>query len=153
MALLSSKGVVVSLPVLVLSGAAFSVVFLFFLLSSPPPCNCPVTPTTTTSATVGGDFRSGVGERISTSSEDIEWVKKQIEGNGLHMAENVLRKGINPRTREQQLQDLLQYVKFSICVLTFSIAWINMWWCAYGEVCDVPFNLASARIYALQLWM
>ncbi|KAM3378295.1 hypothetical protein P3S68_010708 [Capsicum galapagoense] len=109
MALLSSKGVVVSLPVLVLSGAAFSVVFLFFLLSSPPPCNCPVTPTTTTSATVGGGFRSGVGERISTSSEDIEWVKKQIEGNGLHMAENVLRKGINPRTREQQLQDLLQF--------------------------------------------
>ncbi|KAF3639819.1 hypothetical protein P3S67_018742 [Capsicum chacoense] len=109
MALLSSKGVVVSLPVLVLSGAALSVVFLFFLLSSPPPCNCPVTPTTTTSATVGGDFRSGVGERISTSSEDIEWVKKQIEGNGLHMAENVLRKGINPRTREQQLQDLLQF--------------------------------------------
>ncbi|PHT41238.1 hypothetical protein CQW23_20092 [Capsicum baccatum] len=109
MALLSSKGVVVSLPVLVLSGAAFSVVFLFFLLSSPPPCNCPVTPTTTTSATVGGGVRSVVGERISTSSEDIEWVKKQIEGNGLRMAENVLRKGINPRTREQQLQDLLQF--------------------------------------------
>ncbi|XP_009796160.1 uncharacterized protein LOC107801770 [Nicotiana tabacum] len=113
MALLSSssKGVVISLPVLVLTGAAFSAVLLFFLFSSPPPpapCNCLVTPTTTTVAAVGGS-RSGAGERISTTIEDIEWVKKQIEGNGLHMADNVLRKGINPRTRQQQLQDLLQF--------------------------------------------
>ncbi|OIT39605.1 PREDICTED: uncharacterized protein LOC109237843 [Nicotiana attenuata] len=113
MALLSSssKGVVISLPVLVLTGAAFSAVLLFFLFSSPPPpapCNCLVTPTTTKVAAVGGS-RSSVGERISTTIEDIEWVKKQIEGNGLHMADNVLRKGINPRTRQQQLQDLLQF--------------------------------------------
>ncbi|KAK4379039.1 hypothetical protein RND71_000901 [Anisodus tanguticus] len=109
MALLSSsKGVVISLPVLVLSGAAFSFVFLFFLFSSPPPCNCPVTPTTA-AVGGGGGSRSGTREGISTSSEDIEWVKKQIEGNGLHMADNVLRKGINPRTRQQQLQDLLQF--------------------------------------------
>ncbi|XP_015062957.1 uncharacterized protein LOC107008436 [Solanum pennellii] len=109
MALLSSssKGVVVSLPVLLLSGAAFSAVLFFFLFSSPPPCNCPVT--TTTAVSGGGGYRSGTGERISTSTEDIEWVKKQIEGNGLHMADNVLRKGINPRTRQQQLQDLLQF--------------------------------------------
>lgn len=109
MALLSSKSkrVVVSLPVLLLSGAAFSAVLFFFLFSSPPPCNCPVA--TTTAVSGGGGYRSGTGERISTSTEDIEWVKKQIEGNGLHMADNVLRKGINPRTRQQQLQDLLQY--------------------------------------------
>ncbi|XP_004230136.1 uncharacterized protein [Solanum lycopersicum] len=109
MALLSSssKGVVVSLPVLLLSGAAFSAVLFFFLFSSPPPCNCPVA--TTTAVSGGGGYRSGTGERISTSTEDIEWVKKQIEGNGLHMADNVLRKGINPRTRQQQLQDLLQF--------------------------------------------
>ncbi|KAK6804846.1 hypothetical protein RDI58_002630 [Solanum bulbocastanum] len=109
MALLSSssKGVVVSLPVLLLSGAAFSAVLFFFLFSSPPPCNCPVTPTTAVGG--GGGYRSGTGERISTSTEDIEWVKKQIEGNGLHMADNVLRKGINPRTRQQQLQDLLLF--------------------------------------------
>ncbi|XP_060218070.1 uncharacterized protein LOC132645228 [Lycium barbarum] len=100
----SSKGVVISVPALILSGAALSGVFLFFLFWS-PPCNCPVTPTV---SAVGGS-RSGNGEGISTSSEDIEWVKKQIEGNGLHMADNVLRKGINPRTRQQQLQDLLQF--------------------------------------------
>ncbi|CAN4111235.1 unnamed protein product [Withania somnifera] len=95
MALLSSssKGVVISLPVLVLSGAALSAMFLFFLF---PHHHRVIAP-------------SGTGERISTSSEDIEWVKKQIEGNGLHMADNVLRKGINPRTRQQQLQDLLQF--------------------------------------------
>lgn len=125
MALLSSssKGVVISLPVLVLTGAAFSAVLLFFLFSSPPPpapCNCLVTPTTTTVAAVGGS-RSGAGERISTTIEDIEWVKEQIEGNGLHMADNVLRKGINPRTRQQQLQDLLQYETFPIYV-SFDLA-------------------------------
>ncbi|KAH0726735.1 hypothetical protein KY290_002517 [Solanum tuberosum] len=77
MALLSSKlkGVVVSLPVLLLSGAAFSAVLFFFLFSSPPPCNCPVTPTITT-VSGGGGYRSGNGEHISTSSEYIEWVKK-----------------------------------------------------------------------------
>lgn len=39
----------------------------------------------------------------------MKWVKDQIEANGLHMQDNVLRKGINPRTRSQQLQDLIQY--------------------------------------------
>ena len=47
-------------------------------------------------------------ERISTSQDDIDWVKTQIEMNGLHMQDNVLRKGINPRTRAQHLQDLIQ---------------------------------------------
>ncbi|VVA92640.1 unnamed protein product [Arabis nemorensis] len=36
---------------------------------------------------------------ISTSQEDIDWVKDLIRSNGLHMQDNVLRKGINPRTR------------------------------------------------------
>ena len=33
------------------------------------------------------------------------WVKDQIRANGLQMHDNVLRKGINPRTRAQQLED------------------------------------------------
>lgn len=49
------------------------------------------------------------GEAIRSSREDVEWVKDQIRVNGLHMQDNVLRKGINPRTRAQQLEDLLQY--------------------------------------------
>lgn len=104
MALLPSKGVVISVPTLLLSVAAFAVL-LFFLLSaiSAPstPCSCP-TPTEANSHNVGS-------ERISTSAEDIDWVKGRIEANGLHMQQNILRKGINPRTRQQQLQDLLQF--------------------------------------------
>jgi len=45
---------------------------------------------------------------LSTRKEDVEWVKYQIHVNGLHMHDNVLRKGINPRTRAQQLEDLRQ---------------------------------------------
>lgn len=36
-------------------------------------------------------------------------MKYQIEANGIHMQDNVLRKGINPRTRAQQLQDLIEF--------------------------------------------
>ncbi|KAK2977349.1 hypothetical protein RJ640_013328 [Escallonia rubra] len=102
----SPKGVVVTVPVLVLCAAA-AAVFLFFLLSSLsspsiPACSCP----TTTGAAAGG---GGGGERIRRTAEDVEWVKSEIEANGLHMQDNVLRKGINPRTRAQQLQDLIQF--------------------------------------------
>ncbi|GER30489.1 S-adenosylmethionine-dependent methyltransferase [Striga asiatica] len=97
MALLPSKGVVISIPTLVLT-VSFSAILLFFLISSlsssPSPCTCPVSPNTAS---------------ISPSPDDINWVKAQIEANGLHMHENILRKGINPRTRQQQLQDLLQF--------------------------------------------
>lgn len=106
------KGVVISVPVLVLS-VATAAIFLFFLLSSlsssTPPCSCP---TTAASSTTNSE-PIVTSDRISASKEDVEWVKRQIDANDLHMAENVLRKGINPRTREQQLQDLLQYVPFS----------------------------------------
>lgn len=44
-----------------------------------------------------------------TTEEDLEWIKDQIRVNGLHMQDNVLRKGINPRTRAQQLEDLRNY--------------------------------------------
>ncbi|KAL2478105.1 S-adenosyl-L-methionine-dependent methyltransferase superfamily protein [Forsythia ovata] len=114
MALLPSKGVVISMPALVLSVAG-AAIFLFFLLSSlsssPPTCTCPTTASSTTSTGGSAADSNNVrfGDRISTSAEDIEWVKSQIEANGLHMQQNVLRKGINPRTRQQQLQDLLQF--------------------------------------------
>ncbi|KAK6140828.1 hypothetical protein DH2020_025422 [Rehmannia glutinosa] len=103
MALLPSKGVVISVPALVLSVTAAAVLLLVLVstLSSSPPCTCPTPPK------ANSIIRSK--ERISTSAEDIEWVKSQIEANGLHMQQNVLRKGINPRTRQQQLQDLLQF--------------------------------------------
>ncbi|GFP79984.1 hypothetical protein PHJA_000141800 [Phtheirospermum japonicum] len=103
MALLPTKGVVISVPALVLSVSAAAILLFFLLssLSSPSPCTCPVSPNT------NAITRSP--DRISPSTDDINWVKTLIEANGLHMHENILRKGINPRTRQQQLQDLLQF--------------------------------------------
>lgn len=120
-----SKGVVVSVPVLVLS-ALVATVFLFFLLSSLSSCSCPTT--SDISASNARSVAIGVSEPssgdvpllarkesgnsispLSTRKEDVEWVKDQIRANGLHMHDNVLRKGINPRTRAQQLEDLRQF--------------------------------------------
>uniref|UniRef100_A0A1J3DRT2 Methyltransferase type 12 domain-containing protein n=1 Tax=Noccaea caerulescens TaxID=107243 RepID=A0A1J3DRT2_NOCCA len=103
------KGIVVTVPVLVLSALSSAVIF-FVLSSFLSSCSCPSSLSSLNDAViaaVGGDVR--LEERISTSQEDIDWVKTLIKSNGLHMHENVLRKGINPRTREQQLQDMLQY--------------------------------------------
>ncbi|KAJ0571727.1 putative S-adenosyl-L-methionine-dependent methyltransferase [Helianthus annuus] len=98
-----SRTIVITVPTLILSVAG-AVIFLIFLMSSlsysPPPCSCPTRSTVQTTTQQ---------QQISPTPEDIHWVKSQIEVNGLHMQDNVLRKGINPRTRAQQLQDLIQY--------------------------------------------
>ncbi|CAF1703425.1 hypothetical protein HID58_053352 [Brassica napus] len=100
------KGVFVSVPVLVLSVSFAAAVF--FLLSSSLSCSCP--PSLSSSNVVGGSVSDvRLEERISTTREDIEWVRDLIRSNGLHMQKNELRKGINPRTRDQQLADLKQY--------------------------------------------
>ncbi|XP_051116998.1 uncharacterized protein LOC127241818 [Andrographis paniculata] len=100
MALLPSKAVVISVPTLLLL-LATTTILLFFLVStfsnSSTSCSCPT------------EAPPNIRKPISPSSDDIDWVKRQIEANGLHMQENMLRKGINPRTRQQQLQDLLQF--------------------------------------------
>ncbi|CAN6818111.1 hypothetical protein YC2023_038177 [Brassica napus] len=99
------KGIFVNVPVLVLSVSFAAAVF--FLLSS-SSCSCP--PSLSSSNVVGGSVTDvRLEERISTTREDIEWVRDLIRSNGLHMQKNELRKGINPRTRDQQLADLKQY--------------------------------------------
>ncbi|KAJ7973432.1 S-adenosyl-L-methionine-dependent methyltransferase [Quillaja saponaria] len=116
MALSSSpKGVVITVPVLVLS-VSVAAVFLFFLLSSLSSCSCPSSSSSSPKTSVpsdggvGGAASGGGGSMpLSTKKEDMEWVKDQIRANGLHMRDNVLRKGINPRTRAQQLEDLRQF--------------------------------------------
>ena len=99
----SSPAAAAKVPVLVLSAAAAAILLFSLLppLSSPssPICSCP-----------GPTVSAAAGERISATAEDVRWVRDQIEANGLHMQDNVLRKGINPRTRAQQLQDLVQSV-------------------------------------------
>lgn len=102
------KGVVVTVPVLVLA-VSVAAIFLFFLLSSLSTCNCPAPSFSASSSSTSDAVHSDEGrERTSATKEDIDWVKDQIQSNGLHMQDNVLRKGINPRTRAQQLQDLIQ---------------------------------------------
>ncbi|CAM8897034.1 unnamed protein product [Rhodiola kirilowii] len=108
-----SQGIVITLPILILSLSA-SAVFLFLLLSYLPFCICP---NSIASGRLGGGSVYGeehlatarVAERLIATKDDIEWVKNQIRVNRLSMQENVLRKGINPRTRAQQLQDLRQF--------------------------------------------
>lgn len=77
------------------------------------------------------------GEAIRSSREDVEWVKDQIRVNGLHMQDNVLRKGINPRTRAQQLEDLLQYVlcfSFSVyCISMCMHLYVHVRLCVFGD--------------------
>ncbi|ERN09545.1 uncharacterized protein LOC18437701 [Amborella trichopoda] len=57
----------------------------------------------------------GAIEPIGPSREDIEWVKDQLQRNSLGEPPNTtegwhaLRKGINPRTRAQQLEDLTKF--------------------------------------------
>ncbi|WOH03811.1 hypothetical protein DCAR_0623211 [Daucus carota subsp. sativus] len=96
------KGIVITVPVLVLS-LAVAAIFFFFLLASlssptPPSCSCPTSSSS-----------SPAQQILSTRPQDVMWVRDQIQANGLHMQDNVLRKGINPRTRAQQLQDFIQY--------------------------------------------
>jgi len=101
-------------------------VFLFFLLSFLSSCSCPTTSdisaSNARSASIGV-FQSNSGNvpllvkkqsgsiiaSLSTRKEDVKWVKDQIRMDGLHMQDNVFRKGINPRTRTQQLEDLGQF--------------------------------------------
>ncbi|KAL5073225.1 hypothetical protein RYX36_012209 [Vicia faba] len=108
-----SKGIVMTVPVLVLTVSA-AAVFLFFLLSSLSSCSCPSQPSATPvnnamNSAVGLSESSSGNGLLATRKEDVQWVKDQIQANGLHMQENVLRKGINPRTRVQQLEDLRQF--------------------------------------------
>ncbi|CAH2055059.1 unnamed protein product [Thlaspi arvense] len=103
------KGIFLSVPVLVLS-VSFAAAVFFLLSSSLSSCSCP--PSVIPSRNDAGVASSGdvrLEERISPTREDIEWVRDLIRSNGLHMQKNELRKGINPRTRDQQLIDLKQY--------------------------------------------
>ncbi|KAL9235103.1 hypothetical protein vseg_009896 [Gypsophila vaccaria] len=107
----TSKGIVITIPTLILLLSTITI-FLFFLLtslsSSSPKCSCP--PQFSASFRSGGtQTRNPLSGSVSATPEDVGWVKEQIRANGLHMMDNVLRKGINPRTRAQQLQDLLLY--------------------------------------------
>ncbi|KAI4372590.1 hypothetical protein MLD38_010802 [Melastoma candidum] len=108
----NQRGGTVAVPVqvLVLSllGATIFVFFLLFSLSSPSSCSCVTDHSSVDDATGEGGARV-LKIRVRATKDDIDWVRDQIRMNGLHMQDNVLRKGINPRTRQQQLQDLIEF--------------------------------------------
>ncbi|XP_010485911.1 PREDICTED: uncharacterized protein LOC104764148 [Camelina sativa] len=100
------KGIFVSMPVLILS-VSFAAVAFFLISSSLSSCSCP--PSIPSPVNEAVEAPVGVDVRISPTQDDIKWVRDLIRSNGLHMQKNELRKGINPRTRDQQLADLNQY--------------------------------------------
>nr|CAB3458898.1 unnamed protein product [Digitaria exilis] len=74
-------------------------------------CSPPSTHTTTTVTTT---TTTASPAPVTTSPADVAWLKAQLAANSLladgaaasHDAWHRLRKGINPRTREQQLFDI-----------------------------------------------
>ena len=132
----SSAAAAAKMPVLVLSAAAAAILLFSLLLSvsspSSPICSCP-----------GPTVSAAAGERISATAEDVRWVRDQIEANGLHMQDNVLRKGINPRTRAQQLQDLVQSVT-PLSLPLYLIVFIG--------IQIVPFGGCFRNLFCEQFW-
>ncbi|KAK8938255.1 hypothetical protein KSP40_PGU003525 [Platanthera guangdongensis] len=102
-----AKGVKV--PALVLLASASAALLLFLLLPSlAPSSSCP-----SSYLAPAGDRR--MPYQIAPSADDVNWLRSQIHMNSLPDPSNTprawhsLRKGINPRTRSQQLEDLLKF--------------------------------------------
>ncbi|KAG9459512.1 hypothetical protein H6P81_004020 [Aristolochia fimbriata] len=108
----SPKAGGLSAPVLLLIGASAAALFLFFLYNPSSSCTC--SGPQSQSRIVAAE-RTKAPDPVSTSPDDIAWLKLQLQANNLQdppttpEAWHELRKGINPRTREQQLQDFRQY--------------------------------------------
>ncbi|XP_074586325.1 uncharacterized protein LOC141842012 [Curcuma longa] len=105
MASYPSRRITVPASVLLLTAAAALLLFLLLPSLSPPPStslSCPPSASGTT----------GSSDPVSPSSDDIAWLKSQLARNSVQepssstSAWHSLRKGINPRTRAQQLEDL-----------------------------------------------
>ncbi|KAM0947710.1 putative S-adenosyl-L-methionine-dependent methyltransferase [Dioscorea sansibarensis] len=99
--------------VLLLCSAA-AALFLLRLLPFPPPsCSCP--PSSLSSSSSSTSSSSPPEDPISPSSSDLQWLQSLLKVNSLSdppsspSAWHSLRKGINPRSRAQQLEDLVHF--------------------------------------------
>ncbi|XP_020576784.1 uncharacterized protein LOC110022273 [Phalaenopsis equestris] len=103
----------VSALILVLASASAVLILLLLFPSLSPSCSCSSSSLEITD--IGGRGDNGMREQIVPTSEDIKWLRSQIHYNSLldpsdtPHAWHSLRKGINPRSREQQLDDLLRF--------------------------------------------
>ncbi|PKA60396.1 hypothetical protein AXF42_Ash008456 [Apostasia shenzhenica] len=117
MAFPQTKGIKVS--VLLLVGSASAALLLFVLLPSLSPFSSfscsPSSPASGSVSYAAAGGRHRLLDQISPTADDLEWLRSQIQRNSLPdppstpSAWHSLRKGINPRTRAQQLDDLLKY--------------------------------------------
>ncbi|GJN33351.1 hypothetical protein PR202_gb21943 [Eleusine coracana subsp. coracana] len=99
---------------------SFAALIVFLILPSLSPsawryCACSPPATTHTTTTVTTTTTTASHQPVTTTPADVSWLKAQLAGNSLHLADGAeashdawhrLRKGINPRTREQQLFDI-----------------------------------------------
>ncbi|KAG0480478.1 hypothetical protein HPP92_010975 [Vanilla planifolia] len=102
----SPQGCGVKVSVLLVASASAALLFLL-LHSLSPSSTCP----SSSGATVGYRWP----EQIAATADDLSWLRSQIRLNSLpeppntHSAWHSLRKGINPRTRASQLEDLVSF--------------------------------------------
>ncbi|OAY77502.1 hypothetical protein ACMD2_09037 [Ananas comosus] len=116
MAISSSSTKSVTVPAFLLISAAAAAFVLFLLLTSlapAPPCSCAHSSTTTTVTTTTTTSLNPTP--VSPTSDDLSWLRSQLALNSLGdppsspAAWRALRKGINPRTRAEQLDDLRRF--------------------------------------------
>ncbi|KAG0470182.1 hypothetical protein HPP92_016882 [Vanilla planifolia] len=109
----STQARAVKVSVLLLVASASVALLVFILLPSlSPSFTCPSSSPSFGSSTAAAGFRPP--QQIAPSSDDLDWLRSQINLNSLPeppktpSAWHSLRKGINPRTRAQQLDDLVK---------------------------------------------
>ncbi|KAH9310726.1 hypothetical protein KI387_025761 [Taxus chinensis] len=108
---MGSKGIGLAIPVV---GVSLFLMLVFFFLYNLLPSVCYITMSQQKKQQQQIQYtaQSYSEDPIGPPSEDdIKWAKSQLEKNRLGEGKgwHQLRKGINPRTREEQLQDLRKY--------------------------------------------
>ncbi|THU73431.1 hypothetical protein C4D60_Mb04t22780 [Musa balbisiana] len=112
-----SRGITVPASLLILTAAAAFLLFLLLPSLSPSSSNAPSLscPTTAAAAPAAVAATTRPPDPISPTPDDIAWLKSQLARNSIQeppsspAAWHSLRKGINPRTRAQQLEDLRRF--------------------------------------------
>ncbi|KAJ6852679.1 uncharacterized protein M6B38_254000 [Iris pallida] len=112
----SAKPGGITVPALLLLSFASAALLLFLLLPSLSPSSSSSSSTSSSCADNPiSSVRSSRAAQIAATREDVSWLRSQLEINSLPDPPSTpeewhsLRKGINPRTRQQQLDDLRRF--------------------------------------------
>ncbi|XP_078440444.1 S-adenosyl-L-methionine-dependent methyltransferases superfamily protein [Wolffia australiana] len=109
---MAAAGMGVRVPALLLVALTAAALLLFFLLPALSP-----SPSRGASSIdqIGCSSAIRTPDPVSATEDDVSWLRSQLDLNGLVDPPSTpeqwhaLRKGINPRTRAQQLEDLRRY--------------------------------------------